>query len=83
MDLSVAHTIGFICMASAFLILLFYVNLNGVINVMYTISAGSAVSGIMMRPLVKKCLPRRLWNRIACHSERIGTSTGWCTHVSS
>ena len=60
-ELSIGHTIGFICMASCFLILLFYVDLNRVISGLYSLSAGSAVATIAARPLLRKVLlPRRL-----------------------
>lgn len=52
------HTIGFIVTASCFLILLFYVDLNRVISVLYCISAGSAVANVAARPFAKLVLPR-------------------------
>ena len=58
LDLSIGHTIGFIVTASCFLILLFYVDLNRVISVMYCISAGSAVANVAARPFFKFVLPR-------------------------
>jgi hypothetical protein len=71
-ELSVAHTVGFIAMASAFLILLFYVNLNAVINVLYCISSGSAVTAVIMRPLSARMLGPRKSNAIICQIDRIG-----------
>lgn len=71
-DLSVAHTVGFIVMASTFLVLLFYVNLNAVINVLYTISSASALSAILFRPLIARSLPRHVVHRIIWSSDRIG-----------
>ena len=72
MDLSVGHTVGFIVTASCFLILLFYVDLNAVISVLYCISAGSAVSTMLARPLLKRALPRRASNTILLDIERLG-----------
>ncbi len=61
LDLSVAHTVGFIATASCFLVLLFYVDLNKVIGIMYCISAGSAVANVAARPLLRRALlPHRL-----------------------
>jgi len=71
-DLSVAHTVGFIVMASTFLILLFYINLNYVINILYALSSSSAITAVAFRPLVAKYMPPRLRHRILCSIHRIG-----------
>lgn len=59
-ELSVGHTVGFIVMASSFLILLFYVNLNRVVSVLYALSAGSAVATIVAHPFLRRVLPRHM-----------------------
>jgi signal peptide peptidase-like protein 2B len=63
--------VGFIVTASCFLVLLFYVDLNRVIAVLYVISSGSAVANIIARPLLKRVLPRRSWATVLLDIERI------------
>lgn len=61
---------GFIVTASCFLILLFYVDLNRVISVLYCISAGSAVANVAAQPFFKLVLPRRLARARVINAER-------------
>eukprot|EP00624_Nannochloropsis_granulata_P007541 evm.model.NODE_8329_length_7045_cov_35.332859.4 len=69
-ELSIGHTIGFIVMASCFLILLFYVDLNRVISGLYALSAGSAVATIAAHPLLKYMLPRRIARALVVNYRR-------------
>ncbi|EQC31729.1 hypothetical protein SDRG_10520 [Saprolegnia diclina VS20] len=63
MDINWTHAIGFLVFGSAFLLLLFYVNVVMIVIVMYCFGANSAISTILFSPLFErvKALRKPLW----------------------
>ncbi|OQS07725.1 signal peptide peptidase [Thraustotheca clavata] len=63
MDINWKHAVGFLVFGSAFLLLLFYVNVVMIVIVMYCFGAFNAVSAVFLSPLMDrvKALRRPLW----------------------
>lgn len=59
MELTAAHALGFIVMASSSLLILFYIKIYGVVKVMYAMGCSKALSQVVLDPLVGY-LQRRL-----------------------
>ena len=60
MELTVAHTLGFILFASAMLVVLFVFKLSSAVVALYCVSASGAAATVIFAPAVQPII-RRIW----------------------
>ncbi|GKY92755.1 hypothetical protein MPSEU_000245500 [Mayamaea pseudoterrestris] len=58
MELTAAHALGFIVMASSSLLILFYFKIYGIVKLMYGLGCSKAVSQVLLDPLVAQAQKR-------------------------
>lgn len=65
MELTAAHALGFIIMASSSLLVLFYFKIYGIVKVFYSMGCSKAVSQVVVDPFLKRLMKKfRVRNQI-------------------
>jgi len=74
LELTSQHALGFVILASAVLVLLFYVDLHVAITLLFCVSAVVCLSAVLVQPLVSKAAPRSM-HRVVTVLPQLGPAT--------